>query len=106
MDSLEKEIRNELSEKEITNQLTKNGIPEHLHGGLVRYVVHRIPPGHFMTALLSNDLLGTINRADDLNVSLIKSWLMVLYNCEEIPSGCWGSKDRVEDWLSGEGENP
>ena len=92
-------------ENEIRSELNKYGIPKQLHGALVRYVAHRIPPGHFLTALLSNDLLETINRADDLNVALIKPWLMVLYNCEEIPSVCWGSKERVDDWLSGEGVN-
>ena len=92
-------------ENEITSEMNKHGIPEYLHGGLIRYVVRRIPPGHFMMALLSNDLVGVINRADTENAALIKQWVMVLYNCEVIPSGCWGSKERVDEWLSGEREN-
>jgi len=95
------DARNLTAAAEIRRDLDRAGIPAHLHGGLVRYVVDRIPPGHFMMALLSNDLVGVINRADTENAALIKGWVSVLYNCEAIPCISWGSKERVDAWLSG-----
>ena len=99
------DARNLTAAAEIRRDLDRAGIPAHLHGGLVRYVVHRIPPGHFLTALLSNDLLGTVNLADDPNIALIQQWLRVLYSCEEIPAKCWGSRDRVDRWTNWEPRN-
>jgi hypothetical protein len=92
---------------EIRRDLDRAGIPAHLHGGLIRYVVDRIAPGHFLTALLENDLVGVINRGDTSeveNTALIKAWVSVLYNCEAIPAISWGSKERVDAWLSGKYE--
>lgn len=102
MDSTESQI---YSENEIRSEMERLGLPQYMHGALVRYVVHRIKPGNFMTALLSNDLLGVIDLSDDTNFALIKQWVEVLYHCEEIPSGCWGSREHVDAWLSGEGAN-
>ena len=31
-------------------------IPEHMRGGIERYVNHGIPPGSFLTAIICNDL--------------------------------------------------
>ena len=31
-------------------------IPQHMRGGIERYVMNGVPPGSFLTAVLSNDL--------------------------------------------------
>jgi len=41
-------------------------LPEGLRGGMNRYIEHRVPPGNFLTAVLSNDLRRACERADDV----------------------------------------
>lgn len=62
-----------------------------------RYVEHGIRPGHFLTALLRNDLRGAVTRADDDNLSTLIHWVGFVY--QELPSGCHGSLDKVEEWV-------
>ena len=66
-------------------------------GALHRYVKHGIQPGGFLTAVLSNDFMGAAGRADSHNKTRLNEWAMVVYN--DIPSGCHGSRERVEDWV-------
>jgi hypothetical protein len=65
-------------------------------GGLRRYIEHGIPPGSFLTALLSNDLRGTFERADDENRAAVENWIRFLYNYA--PSECWGSPAKLTTW--------
>ncbi len=90
------------SMREIIGYMRKQGLPSQMERPVVLYILYRVKPGHFLMALLQNDLLGVINRADDQNIALLKLWIRLLYNCEAIPGGCWGSPDRVKDWLGGE----
>jgi len=62
-----------------------------------RYVEKGIQPGHFLMALLSNDLMETIDRADDENAAAIRQWAIFVH-CE-LPAGCHGSPDRVKGWM-------
>ncbi len=52
--------------------------------------------GHFVTAVLSNDLIEAVNRADDECQKCLRSIVRYLYN--RCPSGCWGSKKKMEEW--------
>lgn len=65
--------------------------------GLKNYIEHRIPPGGFLLAVLTNDLKGTFARADDVNRDLIFETVSWLYN--EFPSNAWGSIENVKSWL-------
>lgn len=73
-------------------------IPPHCREGLKRYVERGVPVGHFLTALLSNDLKETYSRADETNARHIRDYIMWLYN--EAPAGCWGSPKRFKDWIA------
>jgi hypothetical protein len=42
--------------------------------GIRNYADYGIMPGHFLTALITNDLRGTFNRADRTNAALIPEW--------------------------------
>lgn len=67
-----------------------------LQGGIIRYINHGIDPGHFMSAVISNDLKESLNRADEnsrKNLFDIVSWF---YNYA--PHDCWGSKERFNTW--------
>ena len=73
--------------------------PENCRGSLMRYIEYRIPPGGFLTALLSNDLMDAIGRADHINKEQFHEIASWLYNYA--PPDCFGSRRKVADWLSG-----
>ena len=78
------------------NELLVSGIPSYMQGGVTRWIEHGIRPGHFLTALLSNDLRETFARADDTNARCVIYYLKFLYN--HAPPDCWGSPERFEAW--------
>ena len=78
--------------------LTTEGIPEYMHGAIIRYYENGFGPGHFFSALINNDLQETYARADDTNVNRIKNYIMWFYNYA--PGGSWGYPNAVEDWLA------
>ena len=73
----------------------------HMAAGLQRYIERGIPPGHFLTALLSNDLIGAYNRADDENTAAMRLWVRFMY--WELPHGSYGSPQAVEAWIESHG---
>lgn len=76
-------------------------IPEHMQDGMRLYLEKGIPPGHFMTALLSNDLMGAMGRADDINRHRIFDLCAFLYN--QAPIGSYGSPEKFDDWIKSGG---
>ena len=62
------------------------------------YIEKGFMSGGFLTALFSNDLVGVYNRADKANEEAMKKWVTFLFNYA--PASCWGSKQRVKDWIS------
>ncbi len=62
-----------------------------------QYIENRIPPGHFLTAVICNNLKEAFARADGSNSAAVHDWVRWFYN--EAPSGCWGSPDAMRDWL-------
>ena len=72
-------------------------VPDHTLYGLRRYVEDHIPTGGFLTAVLSNDLRLACEYADLENQPHIFDIVNFLYN--EAPAACWGSPERVEQWL-------
>ena len=77
-------------------------IPERMMGGLLRYIEEGIEPGHFLSAVIMNDLSAAVGRADEENVKNLPAYVGYLYN--EAPAGCWGSKKKFEDWMKKKAE--
>ena len=73
-------------------------VPEHMWGAVERYLLDGIPPGHFLTAVLSNDLTEAFARADDGNAARMHDWVRFFY-CYA-PRGSWGSPAKVSAWLA------
>lgn len=78
-------------------------LPEHMRGGMRRYIENGIPPGSFQRAVLSNDLMGAYRKGDDINTAAMRDYAMFLYN--DAPSGCYGSPAHVVDWIAQGGLN-
>jgi len=72
-------------------------IPDHMMSALRRYIDNKIKPGDFLTAVLTNDLRGAVGRADHININIIPVYVSYLYN--EAPGNCWGSTERVKEYL-------
>lgn len=75
-------------------------VDEFIKESLSRYVEHRISPGGFLTAVLENNLMEAVGRADAINMRNLHEISKYVYN--ELPSNVWGSREKVEKHLSGE----
>ena len=72
--------------------------PVHILDAINRYVQHRLRPGSFVKAVLSNSLVEALNQADPQSLRGLRD--IVGYCYWEIPSPCWGSRAKVEAWIN------
>ena len=75
-------------------------IPKRTRDNIDRYVKEHHPPGSFLIAVLSNDLVESIGWADEGNREALFEIVGYCYNM--IPSECWGSRKAVRRWLMGD----
>ena len=73
------------------------GIPERMHGGIIRYYEAGIPPGDFLTAVIDNDLKEAVNRADATNILALKPYVVWFFN--QAPYGSWGFAGATKKWV-------
>jgi len=78
----------------------RSRVPGHTLPSIDLYVEQRIPPGDFLLAVLRNDLKESFARADMTNRAALFDIVNYLYNC--VPGKCWGTPERVEQWLNPE----
>ena len=72
-------------------------IPPNIFNGLIAYVEDGIPTGHFLHAVLCNDLFEAMGRADmDSRVVLHE---ICEYVWNHLPGNCWGSAAKVTAWI-------
>lgn len=81
---------------EISDKLWLRDVPEHLHEGLIEYIVDGRPVGGFLQAVLENDLLEAFGRADHESAAGLQNLCAFLYN--DAPSACFGSPEFVRAW--------
>jgi hypothetical protein len=72
-------------------------IPQYTLDSLTRYVEHGIPPGSFLCAVLENNLVRSVGRADRENLAALPEIVKYVYN--EIPSNAWGNSKSVSDYI-------
>lgn len=82
------------------NKMQIYGIPEYMRPALRLYFEKRIPPGHFLMAVLEGDLFEALSRADEKNRAALHGYAMWLWN--EAPEGrrAWGTKEAVARWIA------
>jgi len=71
-------------------------IPDHLREALDAYAERGRPVGGFLTAVLEDSLSRAISCADEISLAALVDIVKYVYN--ELPSGCWGSRDKVDAW--------
>jgi hypothetical protein len=69
-----------------------------IRSALDRYAKDGCPVGDFLQAVLANDLMDALGRADDYNRETI--WDICGYVYNEMPSGCHGSRAAYRDWIA------
>lgn len=70
---------------------------ESTKASLDRYVKDKIPTGDFLQAVLENNLFNAFGRADDENRKDLREIIRYIYH--ELPGDCWGSPEKVKNWL-------
>jgi len=73
-----------------------NNVPDHIKQAMIDYYLYNQPVGHFLTAVLKNDLKGALGRADAHNRRNLFSIVKFAYN--ELPATCWGDEETVDNW--------
>lgn len=74
-----------------------DNVPDRTIEGLRKYVEEGIPPGHFMEAVLENNLRKALANADSHNLAAIKEIGLLVWN--KCPMACWGTRRDVEHWV-------
>ena len=70
---------------------------EIIRAGIMRYVEHGIKPGDFLTAVLENNLMEAMGRADEDNRRDIFEICQFVHM--EIPGICHGSPAIMKEWM-------
>lgn len=72
-------------------------MPPAIAAGFHAYVEHRRKVGGFLTAVLTNNLVLAVNRADAESTECLAQIVQYMFN--ELPSDSWGSREIVARWL-------
>ncbi len=76
---------------------TSAGVPKNIRHAIDRYVLQGIPPGDCTRAILAGDLFAAFSRADPMTTAAMAA--IVWYVQTELPPGCWGSYELVDEWI-------
>ncbi len=71
-------------------------IPADMLDKLRAYIDHGESVGHFLTAVLENNLKEAVGRADEENLHNLPAYVGYLYNVAD--SRCHGSPAKVREW--------
>ena len=84
-----------------TEVLDYTVLPAHLRRGLEEYIERGHIPGQFLSAVLSNDLMGAFAHGDETSKAALDTIIKFMWN--EAPSACWGSKTFMTGWSASGG---
>ena len=73
-------------------------IPPRQRQAIDDYARSGLRPGHFLEAVLADELFEAMNRADDA-CKLALPAIVTYINCS-LPAGCHGCRDLVERWIA------
>jgi hypothetical protein len=73
-------------------------IPDHLMNQMILYLEESKTPCSFLVAMMSNDFMKTIAKADEDNINILPTYAHFIH--WEAPMGSHGSYEKVEAWLN------
>ena len=71
---------------------------------LMAYIERGQMPGGFLSAILENNLIEAVSRADLDNQKRLVEYVKYLFN--QAPAICWGSPKKVEEYAKSFQESP
>lgn len=72
-------------------------VPHHLRDGVMQYCLVGRPIGHFLTAVMENDLREAVARGDEMSLAGLRGIVQFMYNYG--PGQAWGSRAKVDAWM-------
>jgi len=72
-------------------------LPEHIREGMRLYVERGCPVGAFLEYVITNNLVMSLGKADQINRARIFDICDFMYN--EAPAPCWGSIKKYKMWI-------
>ncbi len=72
-------------------------IPQHMHDGILEYVLRGRSTGSFLMALIEDRITEAALQADTLNKCALPRWIELM-NSAAIPRACWGSAEIRVEW--------
>jgi hypothetical protein len=89
-------------DRELEAQVQEMNLPEVIplptKEALAAYLHWHVQPGSFLAAVLANDLVTAIRRADDANAQAIGA--LACWLCAHGPLQAWGSQEKVRNWIN------
>lgn len=79
-------------------------IPLLMQHKIIDYVLDGIHPGHFLTAVIENNLAEACGYADHINVKILDVYVKMFWN--ETPSPCHGTPEKLKAWVAQGGCKP
>jgi len=76
-------------------------LPRHMREGVKRYIEEGCEPGNFLSAIIQNKLKESFQYADDININKIRDFVQYFFS--HAPAICWGSEERMENWIKRQG---
>ena len=73
-----------------------NKIPPAVLAALTRYKDFHINPGGFARAVISNDLITSVQRADSQSLKALPQ--IAAWAFTELPNEAWGSCEKFKEW--------
>jgi hypothetical protein len=74
----------------------------HLADRLEAYARDGCPPSAFLRAVLENNLLSAVEKADKQNMLILPQ--LMTFILRELPAACWGSPEKVTAWIQASDE--
>ncbi len=72
-------------------------VPDRMLSHMLAYAERGEPVGNFLSAIIDNDLLEAVGRADDENIANLPAFVGWFYN--ECPSDAFGSREKRLAWI-------
>lgn len=72
-------------------------VPDHMLNRMIAYAERGEPVGHFLSAVIDNDLMEACGRADHENAANLPAFVGWFYN--ECPSSAYGSREKRIAWI-------
>ena len=91
-------VQNKLYELDQVSVVLIAAIPPRVLDAINNYVWYAQPTGDFVKAVLSNDLMGAVRRADDRSQTAMQS--ICEYIMWSVPSVCYGTREKVRAHLA------